>query len=79
MSSLHTYDAGRVMVRPYRANSPRAETLPAPAGLLALNERVAAPAHAADESPMITALYEAHLCMEEMRSVFADLRGDERA
>ena len=79
MGSVHTSEAGRVTVRPYRAKTPRAETLPAPAGLLALNERVAAPAPAADESPMITALYEAHLCMEEMRLACADLRGDERA
>ena len=31
----------------------------------------------ADDSPMITACYEAHLCMEKMLAVFAQLRGDD--
>jgi len=31
----------------------------------------------ADDSPMITAVYEAHLAMEKMRAAFAELRGDD--
>ena len=30
-----------------------------------------------DDSPMITAVYEAHLSMEKMLAAFAELRGDE--
>jgi len=30
-----------------------------------------------DDSPMITAIYEAHLSMEKMLAAFAKLRGDD--
>jgi hypothetical protein len=29
------------------------------------------------DSPMVTACYEAHLCMESMLAAFAELRGDD--
>jgi hypothetical protein len=30
-----------------------------------------------EDSPMIAAVYESHLCMEKMVSAFAEIRGDE--
>jgi hypothetical protein len=30
-----------------------------------------------EDSPMIAAVYESHVCMEKMLSAFAELRGDE--
>ena len=33
----------------------------------------------ADESPVVTLCYEAHLAMQQMLAVFADMRGDDAA
>ncbi len=83
--SLHTSDAGHVRPRSYQSKKLPAgepaktvpETLPESTGLQSLAELAAVRPHTADESPMITALYEAHLSMEEMRLAFAELRGDD--
>jgi hypothetical protein len=55
---------GTVVPRPIARQSPRSELLSQDDGIT-------------DDSPMITAVYEAHLSMEKMLAAFAALRGDD--
>jgi hypothetical protein len=55
---------GPLSQRPIKMQSPRSE-------LLLQEDEIT------DESPMITACYEAHLSMETMLGAFAELRGDD--
>ena len=55
---------GTLGPRPIKRRSPRSELLSQEDGI-------------DGDSPMITACYEAHLSMEKMLAVFADLRGDD--
>jgi hypothetical protein len=55
---------GTLAPRPIARQSPRS-------GLLSQDDGIT------DDSPMITAVYEAHLAMEKMLAVFAELRGDD--
>ena len=55
---------GSLAPRPIAGESVRSESLSQDDGII-------------DDSPMITAVYEAHLSMEKMLAAFAELRGDE--
>jgi hypothetical protein len=55
---------GTLAQRPFKRQSLRSELLLQEDGI-------------AGDSPMITACYEAHLSMEKMLAVFAELRGDD--
>ena len=55
---------GSLALRPIAGESVRSELLSQDDGIT-------------DDSPMITAVYEAHLSMEKMLAAFAELRGDE--
>ena len=55
---------GTLAPRPFKRQSLRSQLLLQEDGI-------------AGDSPMITACYEAHLCMEKMLAVFAELRGDD--
>jgi hypothetical protein len=61
----------RDAMRPARIRAPRPVGKPLRPGSLSQNEWIA------DDSPMITAIYEAHLSMETMLAALAELRGDE--
>ena len=56
---------------PMQINAPPPCDAGSAIGLLSLDDGIT------DDSPMITAVYEAHLVMEKMRAALAELRGDD--